>query len=193
MASPLLNPELLAAPRLAARLKSDRLRRKVVRMRYIVWFGMSASIVFLAAVQSSSSKLGTTATVQNRETVQRLYGSPVSEVYRTAQDLMINSSFAPSGNLCRAQITSDVNARITDRQLDAVLNELVPEEVRGKYKLGTFLNITCLKSGELAVDPCRECSGVSEDYERVNITKYGNTNQYSSVEIAFHRPECKAG
>ncbi len=41
-------------------------------------------------------------------------------------------------------------------------------------------------------DPCAECSGISNDYERVNITRYGNTNQYSSVWITFHRPECKA-
>jgi len=72
--------------------------------------------------------------------------------------------------------------------------------------MGTFLDVTCLKSlkpekstshssgstaAQLVEDPCVVCSGVSEDYERVNITKYGNTNQYSSVHITFHRPECK--
>ena len=172
-------------------------------MRYIVWFGMSAFILFLAAAQSSSSKLTTTAAIQNRDTVQRLYGNPVSEVYRTSQGLTITASFAPSGNLCRAHITSDVRDGITDVKLNAVLNRLVPEEARGKYKLGTFLNVTCFKdlkpenspthsSGEVIVDPCAECSGVSEDYERVNITKYGNTNQYSSVQITFKRHECRA-
>jgi hypothetical protein len=40
-------------------------------------------------------------------------------------------------------------------------------------------------------DPCAECSGVSEDYERVGITKYGNTDQYSSVHVTFKKDECK--
>jgi hypothetical protein len=171
-------------------------------MRCVVSFGMFV-ILFLAVVQSSSSKLETPVTTKNRDTVQKLYGRPVSEVYRTSQNLTIKASFASNGNLCRAHIASEVDSGITDTQLSAVLDELAPEDIRGKYKLGTFLNITCLKfqkpenspsssSGELVVDPCSECSGVSEDYERVNITKYGNTNQYSSVHITFQRPECKA-
>jgi hypothetical protein len=160
-------------------------------------------MVFLTVVQLSSSKLGTP---QNRDTVERLYGNPVSEVYRTSQNLTITASFASNGNLCRAHIKSDVDDGITDTQLNAVLDELVPKDVRGEFKLGTFLDGTCFKtlkpenstsnsSGKPAmvvtVDPCAECSGVSDDYERVNITKYGNTNQYSSVWITFHRPECK--
>ena len=175
-------------------------------MRSVVFFCVSALMVFLARVQSSSSKAGTPTIVENRDTVQRLYGSPVSETYRTPQNLTVAASFASNGNLCRAHIGSDADAVITDKQLNAVLDELVPRDVRGKYKLGTFLDVTCLKlvkpeqstskSGENArpemiVDPCAECSGVSEDYDRVNITRYGNTNQYSSVHITFHRPECK--
>lgn len=159
-------------------------------------------MVFMAGVQLSPSKSVRTATIQNRDMVQKLYGTPVSEVYRTSHNLAVTASFASNGDLCRAHITSHGNAGITDVQLDTVLDELVPRDVRGKYKLGTFLDITCLKvlkpensppnsSGELVVDPCIECSGVSEDYERVSITKYGNTNQYSSVQIAFQRPECK--
>ncbi len=182
-------------------LKFHGRRRNVVRMRYIAWFGMSAFLVFLAGGQLSFSKLGATATSTNRDTLQKLYGSPVSEVFRTSQGLMINASFASTGNLCRAHITSDGNAGITDSQLNVVLDELVPNEVRGKYKLGTSLNVICLKlpkpeesptnsSGELVVDPCAECFGSSEDYERVNITRYGITNEYSSVQITFHQPEC---
>lgn len=171
-------------------------------MRRIVWLGMSAFIVFLAGIQLSSAILGTTTTIQNRDTVQQLYGSPVSEVYRTSQNLMITASFASNGNLCRAQITPHIDPGITDKQLNTVLDELAPKDIRGKYQQGTFLNITCLKllqpknsasssSGELVVDPCTECSGVSEDYEQVTITKYGNTNQYSSVHITFLQPECQ--
>lgn len=97
---------------------------------------------------------------------------------------------------------SAADAGITDMQLNAALNELAPKDVRGEFKHGTFLNVTCMKlvkpenstsdsRGQLAVDPCAECSGVSEDYERANITKYGNTNQYSSVRITFAQPQCE--
>jgi hypothetical protein len=127
-------------------------------------------------------------------------------VYRTSQNLTITASFASNGNLCRAHINSAVDAGITDTQLNATLDELAPTNVRGKHKLSTFLNITCLKllrpensssnsndkpATELVVDPCSECSGLSDDYERGNITKFGNTNRYSSVQITFQRPECK--
>lgn len=175
-------------------------------MRSGGWFGMFVLILFLEVMQSGSSKLGTPATIQNRDTVQQLYGKPQSEVYRTSQNLRITASFASNGSLCQAHISSGLDARITDAQLNGVLDELAPENVRGKHKLSTFLNNTCLKlvkredptahaSGspatELAVDPCIECSGVSDDYDRANITKYGNTNEYSSVHITFQRPECK--
>jgi len=172
-------------------------------MRYVVSFGLSALVAILALMQSSSST-GTAPAVQNRDAIQRLYGSPVSEVYRTSQDLTITATFASNGNVCRARIKSD-GLEITDAQLNPVLDELAPKEVRGEYKMGTFLDITCLKprkpgmsrsksrgkaAMELVEDPCAECSGVSEDYERVTITRYGNSDEYSSVYISFKHPEC---
>jgi hypothetical protein len=95
-----------------------------------------------------------------------------------------------------------VDTGITDEELDTVLNQLAPEDVRGKHKMSTFLDGTCLKlqkpesstsrgKPEVVVDPCAECSGVSDDYEKAKITKYGNTNEYGSVWISFKRPECK--
>ena len=174
-------------------------------MRHVVSLGISVFILFLAGAHPSSSKLGTLATIQHRGTVQKLYGSPVSETYRASQNLAITASFASNGTLCRAHIKSDVEVGITDKELNAVLDELAPKDVRGEFKIGTFLNVICLKypmpeksspdsiekpSMQLAVDPCEDCSGVSEDYEQVNITKYGNTNRYSSVNLNFHQPEC---
>lgn len=180
--------------------------RKLLRMRRVHMFGIFASVAFLVVAPSSSSQSGTGATLQNRDGVQRLYGSPVSEVYQSPQGLSITASFASSGNLCRAHIRSDDASGITDEQLNAILDKLAPESVRGKHKISTFLDGTCLKlekaenstsdSGgkpamKVAVDPCAECSGVSDDYEQTKITKYGDTNEYSSVWISFHRPECE--
>jgi hypothetical protein len=167
---------------------------------------MPTLIMFLALGQSSSSEFGAPARIQNREAVQTLYGSPLSEVYRTSQNLTITASFATDGSLCRTHIESGADIGITDSQLNAVVDELAPEDVRGKHKVSGFRNMTCLKrlkpenstseakgkpSINLVVDPCRECSGVSDDYERVNITIIGNKNEYSYVNITFNGPECK--
>jgi hypothetical protein len=175
-------------------------------MSRVYLFAIFASVVCLVVVSSSSSQSGTGATIQTRDTVQRLYGSPVSEVYQTPNGLNITASFASSGNLCRAHIRFDDASGITDEQLNQVLEKLAPESVRGKHKMSTFLDGTCLNltktkssmsdsggkpSMELTVDPCAECSGVSVDYDQANITRYGNTNEYSSVWVTFHRPECK--
>ncbi|HTD24494.1 MAG TPA: hypothetical protein VK738_17685 [Terriglobales bacterium] len=170
---------------------------------------VSVLLALSLGVGAQEQKRGplTPAKIQNRDTVEKLYGNPVSEVYRTSQNLTITASYASNGDLCQAHIQSGVGDGITDTQLNAALDELAPKDVRGEFKHGTFLDVTCLKllkpenstsnssrksAMELAEDPCAECSGVSDDYERVNITKYGNTNQYSSVWITFHGPECKA-
>jgi len=78
------------------------------------------------------------------------------------------------------------------------LEELAPEDVGGKQKLNTFLNMTCLKRLKpesstsetigkppinFVVNPCRECSGVSDEYERATIRMYGNKDEYSSARI----------
>ena len=178
------------------------LQRKLLRMKRFVSFCMFTCVLILAVVQSSSSNSGTPGRIRTRNTIQKLYGSAISEVYRTPQHLTVTASFASGGNLCRAHIQSNVDTGITDAELDAVLNELAPDDVRGKHNMSTFLNVTCLKlrkpensnssaKPELAVDPCAQCSGVSDDYERANITRYGNTNEYSSVQISFNQPECK--
>jgi hypothetical protein len=43
-----------------------------------------------------------------------------------------------------------------------VIDKLVPKSKRGKFIIGTFLNVTCL--------PEDDCAGTSERYENVTIT-----------------------
>src|ERR1700744_6199180 len=175
-------------------------------MRFVISLGFSAFILFMTGAQSGSSNPISPISIQDRNTVRTLYGSPTSEIYQTPQKLTVTASFAPNGSLCRADIRPGNGAEITDKQLNDVLDKLAPKEVRGEYKMGTFLNITCLKqrkpenpasdaskthTPELEIDPCAECSGVSEDYQRATITKYGNTNRYSSVHIRFKQAECE--
>jgi hypothetical protein len=72
---------------------------------------------------------------------------------------------------------------MTDKEVNTVLCEIVPTNERGNYKMGTFLNIICL--------PDNDCAGVSEDYERLAITKIGSTNEYRYISILYHSAECR--
>lgn len=165
--------------------------------------GLGSSIVLFAIVQSGST--AGTPRIQNREALQKVYGNPVSEVYRISQNLTVTAEFATNGSLCYANIEG-TEGGITDSELNAVIDQVAPDAVRGEHKLSTFLNMTCLKRVKpenskselkekqpvnLDVDPCAECSGVSDDYEHAQITKLGNTNEYSSVRIKFKTRDCK--
>lgn len=73
------------------------------------------------------------------------------------------------------------------------MEELAPKDSRGKYIMGTSLNLACFfetnDAGQIA--GALGCGGVSEDYERVTITKLGNTNDYNSAYVAYYRRGCK--
>ncbi len=125
--------------------------------------------------------LGTAAAGQNQSTLLKLYGGPIGDVYQTHQ-LTITAEFARNGDLCRAYIGA-ADKKITDVELDPILDELAPVNARGKLKMGTFLDNVCL--------PDDDCYGVEEDYERLQIARMGNTNAYNSVVITYHRHECK--
>jgi hypothetical protein len=170
-------------------------------MRCVVSFGMFVFI--LAVVQPMSSKSETTAIIiepgHTANTLRQTRERDLSNLRRSDGHCVICSQWQS----CEAHIGSGSDRGITDAQLNPVLDDVAPKDVRGEFKMGTFLNITCTKllkpenapsdsKGELVEDPCITCSGVSDDYERVNITKYGNTNHYTSVHITFKRPECKA-
>jgi len=95
----------------------------------------------------------------------------VAEVYRTSNHLTVTTYFDEHGNICREHIESeDRGRRMSDSDVNTVLNEIAPKSARGNYKGGTFLNLRCL--------PHDDCAGVSEDYERLMITKIGSTNEY---------------
>ena len=131
------------------------------------------------------------ALAQSRSTLQDRYGISVGDVYRTSKGLLIKPTFAPNDSLCAAHITAE-GRTIKDVELETVLEELAPKDTRGKYIIGTFLDYTCLETndaGQIAGD--QYCGGVSEDYERVTITKWGNTNDYNSADVLYYRRGCK--
>ena len=143
-----------------------------------------AAIVFLA--------LGSLALSQNRNALQQLYGTPVGDTYRTSKGLLIQASFAPNGNLCVAHINAE-NRNLEDAELETVLEELAPKEVRGEFVRGGSLDFTCLELNEAGEfnGRARNCGGSSSEYERATITKWGNTNDYNAVDITYYRRGCK--
>jgi hypothetical protein len=135
--------------------------------------------------------LATLALTQSRSTLQDRYGSPVGDVYRTSGGLFIKPTFAPNDTLCAAHITAE-GRTMKEAELETVLEELAPKDARGKYIIGTFLDYTCLETDNARqITGAHGCGGVSEDYERVTITKWGNTNDYNSADVAYYRHGCK--
>jgi hypothetical protein len=111
------------------------------------------------------------------------YGAAIGEVYRTPSHLMVTAYFDEDGNICREHVESeDRGRRMTNNEVKTVLDEIAPENERGKYKIGTVLNIGC---------PDNDCAGVSEDNERLEITKIGTTSKYRYVSVVYHSTECK--
>ena len=135
--------------------------------------------------------LPTHVLTQSRSTLQDRYGSPVGDVYRTSKAVLIKPTFARNDSLCAAHITAE--GRTTkEAELETVLKELTPKDARGKYIIGTFLDYTCLERNDAGqITGAHGCGGVSEDYERAAITKWGNTNDYSSADVVYYRRGCK--
>lgn len=124
------------------------------------------------------------AFAQNRTDLRQHYGNAIGEVYRTSNHLTVTAYFDEHGNICRERIESENRGRrMTEKEVNTVLDEIAPKIERGSYKMGTFLNITCL--------PDNNCAGVMEDYERLAITKIGSTNEYRYVSIFYHSAECR--
>jgi hypothetical protein len=125
------------------------------------------------------------ASASSRDELRTLYGEPIGEVYRAGGDVILTTSRDAHRNICLLRIEHETRGRrLTDAELNTVLDKVAPKADRGDYVIGTFLNILC--------PPDSDCSGASEDYKRLAITKIGNTNEYRYVVIFYHRPECEA-
>ena len=119
---------------------------------------------------------------QNRTDLRQHYGNAIGEVYRTSHHLIVTAYFDERGNICREQIESEYRGRrMTEKEVSTVLDEIAPMNERGNYKRGTFLNLSC---------PDNDCAGASEDYERLEIMRIGNMNEYRYVSIDYHSAEC---
>lgn len=127
----------------------------------------------------------TVASAQDRAGLKRHYGDAIGEVYRTSNGLTVTAYFDSHGNICKEHVQSENRGkRLTDEEVNGVLDDIAPKSSRGAYKIGTFLNGFCL--------PDNDCAGVSEDYQRLAIVKIGSTNEYRYVDVLYHLPACQS-
>jgi hypothetical protein len=123
------------------------------------------------------------ACAQDSATLRKTYGAPVGEVYRLGDDVMLTTSFNAEGSICGLRVEHETHGRkLTDAELTPLLDQVAPASARGKYIIGTFLDVVCL--------PDNDCDGVSELYSRMKITKMGNTNEYRYASVGYLRPDC---
>lgn len=140
---------------------------------------MRIAIVFLLACAA--------ATAQSSSTLRQRYGQPVSETYDVRPDVIVTVTYAKTGEMCEMLIqpiketNSGKPSLLKSQTLNEVIDELVPKVQRGKYVIGSFLNITC---------PNDDCSGTEEDYEKVLIHKHGRIDAHRYASISWKSDAC---
>jgi len=136
------------------------------------------------------------ATAQTGSALRQKYGQPTSdiyngqpvEIYKVRPDIKVTVRYTKQGDACSmfiaplAETTNGKQSLLLSEPLDEVIDELVPKDQRGKYLMGTFLNIICL--------PNNDCSGTEEDYQRVLIHKHGNTDAHPYASISWKGRAC---
>jgi hypothetical protein len=66
--------------------------------------------------------------------------------------------------------------------LEEIENELVPEQERGKYIIGSFIDVICL--------PDNDCAGTQKDYKNVVIYTNPGKGGARYDKIKWNRHEC---
>jgi hypothetical protein len=129
------------------------------------------------------------------QTLHERYGQPISETYLIRPGIAVAARYGASQHVCSTTIypehpTHPLNSRENsigdDRQVAEMLSELVPTKERGKYLMGTFLDLFCFVEGETAY-----CGGVEEDWEKLKIDRMGTKDANRYAAIHWKRDECK--
>jgi hypothetical protein len=156
-----------------------------------MWWRLSVILLALAFQTSFPAK--------STETLRQRYGQPVSETFLVRPGIVVTATHGTSGSTCELVIgprpeepyvTNRLAKRwpgsdpIDNSVLQAIGYELVPESERGKYTIGTFMNVICL--------PQNDCAGVKEDYQNVVIFRSNAGVQGASryETIRWKRTEC---
>ena len=136
------------------------------------------------------------ATAQTASTLRQKYGLPTSdiyngqrvEIYKVRPDIKVTVRYTKHGHVCSmfiaplSETTDGKPSLLKSQPLDEVIDELVPKEQRGKYLMGTFLNIICL--------PKNDCFGVEEAYQKLLIHRHGSTDAHPYASIQWKHRTC---
>jgi hypothetical protein len=123
---------------------------------------------------------------QSKADFRKKYGEPISETFSVRSGINATVTYTSSGEitelLIAPQITSLVKSGNYALALDIVkniINELVPAEARGKFLMGSFLNLACL--------PKNDCAGSAEDYEKLTIYYNAGQNGVSYAVVKWKK------
>jgi hypothetical protein len=125
------------------------------------------------------------------ETFRKRYGKPLSETFLVRPGVVVSVAYGASGDTCDVLIvprgSSDIFLRrgsdtINYKLLEEIENELAPENIRGKYIIGTFLDITC--------EPDNDCAGTQRDWKNLVMVSNAGENGARAEEIRWNRDEC---
>ena len=128
---------------------------------------------------------------QSSSDLRQKYGIPISETYKVRPDVVVTVTYAKTGEVCSMVIKPQPSSTkketstpvLKSKLLDEVIDELVLKEKRGKYLMGTFLNIICL--------PDNDCAGTSENYEKLSIYRNGSIDAHRYATIDWKSSACK--
>ena len=107
---------------------------------------------------------------QSRNELKRAYGEPISETFAVRPGIQVTATYSADvvTELIIAPRTDGTPELVKSRGdglsrdfVNAIIDELVPLAVRGKYVIGGFANLTCL--------PANDCNGSTRTYEKVTI------------------------
>jgi len=122
------------------------------------------------------------ASGQDRDRLHRIYGDPIGEVFRAADDIFVTTLLSQHRNVCEVRIEHRWRGKtLTDDEVDPVLENVAPKSERGASIISVLLHGIC---------PTDDCAGVREDYQWLSIIKIGTNNAYKDVTVRFNRPEC---
>jgi hypothetical protein len=105
---------------------------------------------------------------QSKDELRRKYGEPISETFTVRPDVSVTATYETNGPIVELLISPRATEIIKSRgktlshdSVKAIIDELVPHSVRGKFVSGAILNVVCL--------PENDCAGGLESYQKVTI------------------------
>ncbi|HTU34616.1 MAG TPA: hypothetical protein VMF66_12510 [Candidatus Acidoferrum sp.] len=129
---------------------------------------------------------------KNSRTLRQRYKEPVARTFLVRPGVVARASFGKSGNTCELVIKrgegssaikgDHANDVVGYKLLEQIENELVPLSDRGKYVMGTFLDLICI--------PVNDCAGTEEDWKKVSIYTNSGDGGANYALIHWNRKEC---